>query len=337
MGPGLIVLLLGLVICLVFAESENDNDVANDSNKLEKNKITLDEERVKRDAKKPEKKKLRFRSGRDKNRPKKKKGRPVKKRSKKNKDKKKPNKNKGRPGKKRNKRGKKKTTRKTKKNKKQAERRRLRLARRRQRKKLKKEQRTKNAEKQTQCRQNTVSDACMTTAMEVMTWEGNQVTNFLKQYKRYSNFQNQTKNKQGKRDKFLSVKTLMNNATANMTDVNCTYSTNKQTSKQNFEQAYKQIDNCSASILEACNMKNDTKMPTMIECEGEMSKVKKLNEACRETADAAGQCACWEKMAKDYMNPMKTKKCNIEMTRIIKAMKTEKNKCIAAFKACKKT
>merc|ERR1711922_86793 len=53
----------------------------------------------------------------------------------------------------------------------------------------------------------TVSDDCLTNALEVMVWERSAVRNFLKKYSRYSKFTEQTGNK--KKGKFQDAADLL--------------------------------------------------------------------------------------------------------------------------------
>merc|ERR1711973_545510 len=55
----------------------------------------------------------------------------------------------------------------------------------------------------------TVSDDCLTNALEVMVWERSAVRNFLKKYSRYSKFTEQTGNKNAKKGKFQDAADLL--------------------------------------------------------------------------------------------------------------------------------
>merc|ERR1711962_1940420 len=55
----------------------------------------------------------------------------------------------------------------------------------------------------------TVSDDCLTNALEVMVWERSAVRNFLKKYTRYSKFTEQTGNKNAKKGKFQDAADLL--------------------------------------------------------------------------------------------------------------------------------
>ena len=67
-------------------------------------------------------------------------------------------------------------------------------------------------------------------------------------------------------------------------------------------------------------------------------------------SDETAQCKCWKDLADgwlpklsdlniftpDYMTPLKARKCNSQMTTLVKDMKKAKKACIDAFSQCKK-
>merc|ERR1712212_1109505 len=56
-----------------------------------------------------------------------------------------------------------------------------------------------------QCTTATVSDECLTNALDVMIWERGPVKSFLKKYSRFTKFTEQTGNKNVKKSKFKDV------------------------------------------------------------------------------------------------------------------------------------
>jgi len=189
---------------------------------------------------------------------------------------------------------------------------------------------------------DTISDLCLTNAMEVMAWEGNQVSNFIKQFKRYANFNKTSNNKKEKKGKFDPSIEYMKTASGNFTNfTGCTFANDSSSSYTKYMEVYASINNCSANVEAKCNRSDPVDLPLMIECNTEMSKVKALNEDCRDktitsNADSEEACTCWKKMKDDYMTPLKEKQCNPKMSTMVKEMKSHKQACVRSFSDCKK-
>merc|ERR1712192_353605 len=73
-----------------------------------------------------------------------------------------------------------------------------------------------------QCTTATVSDECLTNALDVMIWERGPVKSFLKKYSRFTKFTEQTGNKNSKKSKFKDVAGyLSEGAGGNLNNISC--------------------------------------------------------------------------------------------------------------------
>merc|ERR1711973_814728 len=102
----------------------------------------------------------------------------------------------------------------------------------------------------------TVSDDCLTNALEVMVWERSAVRNFLKKYSRYSKFTEQTGNKNAKKGKFQDAADLLSEgAGGDLTNITCDTNDTSRNSRRvsEYKEQYNVLDNCSATVEEACS------------------------------------------------------------------------------------
>jgi len=241
-----------------------------------------------------------------------------------------------------------------------------------QRKKDKKKKKKANDKKETerktsqsrQCSTATISDECLTVAMEVMIWERGPVKSFLKKYSRFTKFTEQTGNKNTKKSKFKDVAGFLSEgAGGNLNNITCesneTSSNGRRVSE--YQERYNELENCSASVEEACSNftipedwdelvachKNLTNSPHFL---NSTSKIKDLVQECvtLQSEDANAHCTCWENINnREDVKLFKSNKCIKKMDKTMKAMKEfklgKKNEpngtlvggCLNAFKACK--
>merc|ERR1712226_1189753 len=185
----------------------------------------------------------------------------------------------------------------------------------------------------------TVSDDCLTNAKDVLLWEGYQVKNFLKQYKRYLSFNTTTGNKLGKREKFGPAAGRLANATGNMDNLTCESSSNATRSVTEYKAVQAELESCEATIEAACTRKDPDTVSNVTECNTafeEITSQKMTTNCINMDSDETAQCKCWKDLADDYMTPLKARKCNSQMTTLVKDMKKAKKACIDAFSQCKK-
>merc|ERR1712013_571232 len=188
----------------------------------------------------------------------------------------------------------------------------------------------------------TVSDDCLTNALEVMVWERSAVRNFLKKYSRYSKFTEQTGNENAKKGKFQDAADLLSEgAGGDLNNITCDTNDTSRNSRRvsEYKEQYNVLDNCSATVEEACSnftipedwdelqdcYKNLTNPPHLL---NSTSKIKALVQECV-TLDS------------EEVTLFKSNKCIKKMDRTMKAMKEFKlgkkgeGGCLNAFKACK--
>merc|ERR1712223_925613 len=204
----------------------------------------------------------------------------------------------------------------------------------------------------------TVSDDCLTNALEVMVWERSAVRNFLKKYSRYSKFTEQTGNKNAKKGKFQDAADLLSEgAGGDLNNITCDTNDTSRNSRRvsEYKEQYNVLDNCSATVEEACSnftipedwnelqdcYKNLTNPPHLL---NSTSKIKALVQECvtLDSEDASAHCACWENInTSEEVTLFKSNKCIKKMDKTMKAMKEFKlgkkgvGGCLNAFKACK--
>jgi len=209
-----------------------------------------------------------------------------------------------------------------------------------------------------QCSIATVSDECLTNALDVMIWERGPVKSFLKKYSRFTKFTEQTGNKNTKKSKFKDVAGLLSEgAGGNMNNITCESNETTINGRRvsEYQERYNELENCSATVEEACSNftipedwaelvachKNLTNSPHFL---NSTSKIKDLVQECvtLQSEDANAHCTCWENINKrEDVKLFKANKCIKKMDKTMKAMKEFKlgkkgvGGCLNAFKACK--
>jgi len=216
----------------------------------------------------------------------------------------------------------------------------------------------KTSQENRQCTTATISDECLTNALDVMIWERGPVKSFLKKYSRFTKFTEQTGNKNAKKSKFKDVAGLLSEgAGGNLNNITCESNSTSSTSRRvsEYQERYNELDNCSASVEEACSNftipedwdelvdchKNLTNSPHLL---NSTSKIKDLVQECvtLQSEDASAHCTCWENINnREDVKLFKENKCIKKMDKTMKAMKEFKlgkkgvGGCLNAFKACK--
>merc|ERR1712192_125902 len=209
-----------------------------------------------------------------------------------------------------------------------------------------------------QCSTATVSDECLTNALDVMIWERGPVKSFLKKYSRFTKFTEQTGNKNAKKSKFKDVAGyLSEGAGGNLNNITCesneTTSSGRRVSE--YQERYNELENCSTTVEEACsNFTIPEEWAELIDCHKNItnsphflnstSKIKDLVQECvtLQSEDANAHCTCWENINnREDVKLFKENKCIKKMDTTMKAMKEFKlgkkgvGGCLNAFKACK--
>merc|ERR1712192_255947 len=209
-----------------------------------------------------------------------------------------------------------------------------------------------------QCSTATVSDECLTNALDVMIWERGPVKSFLKKYSRFTKFTEQTGNKNAKKSKFKDVAGyLSEGAGGNLNNITCesneTTSSGRRVSE--YQERYNELENYSATVEEACsNFPIPEDWAELIDCHktitnsphflNSTSKIKDLVQECvtLQSEDANAHCTCWENINnREDVKLFKENKCIKKMDTTMKAMKEFKlgkkgvGGCLNAFKACK--
>jgi len=216
----------------------------------------------------------------------------------------------------------------------------------------------KTLQESRQCTTATISDECLTNALDVMVWERGPVKSFLKKYSRFTKFTEQTGNKNAKKSKFNDVAGLLSEgAGGNLNNITCESNSTTSTTRRvsEYQERYKELENCSATVEEACSNftipedwdelvdchKNLTNSPHLL---NSTSKIKDLVQECvtLQSEDATAHCTCWENINnREDVKLFKENKCIKKMDKTMKAMKEFKlgkkgvGGCLNAFKACK--
>merc|ERR1712037_761249 len=216
----------------------------------------------------------------------------------------------------------------------------------------------KTSQESRQCTTATISDECLTNALDVMVWERGPVKSFLKKYSRFTKFTEQTGNKNTKKSKFKDVAGLLSEgAGGNLNNITCESSSTTSTSRRvsEYQERYNELENCSATVEEACsNFTIPEDWDELVDCHKNLtnaphflnspSKIKDLVPECvtLQSEDASVHCTCWENINnREDVKLFKENKCIKKMDKTMKAMKEFKlgkkgvGGCLNAFKACK--
>jgi len=196
-----------------------------------------------------------------------------------------------------------------------------------------------------------VSDQCLADALISLIYEGNQVTNYLKQSKRLENHGKISSNKLTKKDEFESAARHMLWAIGgNISDPKCGETTN-DTKRMAFLKRglsisvanYNDLMNCSNAIKAACDIEQHNSTynksehsESMTECQKYKNDFINVSKECiskKDQTNATLQCDCWSRAAKDVAI---IKKLKCETKKNQKIVTAHKNACIKVFGTCKK-
>jgi len=161
----------------------------------------------------------------------------------------------------------------------------------------------------------------------------------------FSLIQNQnkvTENKKGKKGEFEDAAGYMLTAIGgNISSPTCgDNSSRTERGANKAVETYNILINCSATIHEACDMPNGTVNETFLaSCANIYNLSKTASDDCRSntayTSDGAAACNCWEKAAIG-ITIAKKEGCTALGQQTAVAVKKQKEKCLNAFKVCKK-
>merc|ERR1711936_123874 len=192
------------------------------------------------------------------------------------------------------------------------------------------------------CGTTGVNDTCLINAVSALNFEKGQIQNFFKRKARLENQAKVTGNNKGKKGEFEDAAGYMLTAIGgNISNPTCgDNSSRTQRGADSAVETYKILINCSATIHEACDMPNGTVNETFLaNCAKIYNLSKTASDDCRSntayTSDGAAACNCWEKAAIG-ITIAKEEGCTKYGQQTAKAVTKQKEKCLNAFKVCKK-
>merc|ERR1712241_802000 len=211
--------------------------------------------------------------------------------------------------------------------------------------KRKKIRKSANRNRQTDstCRASEVTTDCMTSAVEIMSFLQNQVTNFKNQYNRIVSFNKTINSKLNKSGEFSNASSYLLAALGgDASNISCGDTTNDTSSATTAMETYTVLNNCSTAISESCTMPS-TLVPSDVVsnwkgfCHEQFEEANTLAEGCRTgseyTTNGTAACECWDQV-KSVINGVKeTNKCSAST--YSKAVKTFKNSCTTTFSNCR--
>merc|ERR1711953_101598 len=187
-----------------------------------------------------------------------------------------------------------------------------------------------------------VTNQCLEDAVEVLKYLRSQVRTFSRRFARIKNFNKTIGNKLGKKGVFEeSAKYLLLSLGGNINSASCG-ETGASTDKSTAVSTYNTLNNCSASIKEACTLPEKTLSNTDItsfnNCTTVFTQISKSADDCRTnekyTTDGAAACTCWKKIIDGIDKIKKAGSCNATATN--DGVKEGKTTCMNAFSKCRK-
>jgi len=192
------------------------------------------------------------------------------------------------------------------------------------------------------CGETGVNDTCLINVVNALSFEKNQIQNFFKQKARFENQGKTTKNKLGKKGEFEdAAKYMLQAIGGDINNVTCGENTTRSSrAAKSAGDTYTLLNNCSATIREACSIPNNTVNTTFnAECATVYTLSKRAADDCRTntayTTNGSAACNCWEKAAIG-ITIAKEKGCTTAGKKQAQAVKANKTKCLKAFGVCKK-
>jgi len=192
------------------------------------------------------------------------------------------------------------------------------------------------------CGETGVNDTCLINVVNALSFEKNQIQNFFKQKARFENQGKTTKNKLGKKGEFEdAAKYMLQAIGGDINNVTCGENTTRSSrAAKSAGDTYNLLNNCSATIKEACSIPNNTVNTTFnAECATVYTLSKRAADDCRTnnayTTNGSAACNCWEKAAIG-ITIAKDKGCTKAGKKQAQAVKANKTKCLKAFGVCKK-
>jgi len=192
----------------------------------------------------------------------------------------------------------------------------------------------------------TVSNECLQEAVDVLKYLRNQVRTFNRKFARIKSFNKTVGNKLGKKGVFEETAAYLLLALGgNISSAACGETGSRQTNSREKATAvstYNVLNNCSASIKEACTMPNttlsDEDITTFATCTDTFNKTAMAADDCRTnskySSNGTAACTCWSKIVAGINKVKQSGACNTTETN--DGVKESKNTCMEAFSACRK-
>jgi len=187
-----------------------------------------------------------------------------------------------------------------------------------------------------------VTNQCLEDAVEVLKYLRSQVRTFSRRFARIQNFNKTIGNKLGKKGVFEeSAKYLLLSLGGNINSASCG-ETGASTDKSTAVSTYNTLNNCSASIKEACTLPEKTlsndDITSFKNCSNVFKQISKSADDCRTnekyTTDGEAACTCWKKIVDGIDKIKKAGSCDAEATN--NGVKDGKTTCMNAFSKCRK-
>lgn len=177
-------------------------------------------------------------------------------------------------------------------------------------------------------------DPCLKNLVDSLSFERDQITNFLAQYKRIKNFAKLVSNKAAKKGDFSnSSSQLLEALGGNGSSPACGGQRMTRGSRNAAVLNYNQLAACSETIASSCQIPNATYSTTALDaCTASYEAIQNKNKDCC-AADETGACPCWAE-AKALVDTAKSSSCDgLTPSNAVKKLKVS---CISSFSGCKK-
>merc|ERR1711971_556772 len=205
------------------------------------------------------------------------------------------------------------------------------------------------SKRNTTCTTETVASTCLDNAMVALSYEKNQVSNYLKQAARLKGHKNIKEKKLFKQGEFMAAADhLIFAVGGNMSNPKCADPDDNSTEalatkEKEFEYIlsnYTLLQNCSNAITEACTLSNETFNDSHQDELDVCNQTKwtfildsrKCHKLQAKSTNATEICECWNKAAED-VETIKAQNCETKKKQV--AITKQKNFCKKVFKNCK--